>query len=520
MTNEHRTCTFGLSPSSFTPPREQKRRLLYCLLFTFIIGFVVHGYAFTNFTVSHDSLAAFYAASRSELRQKLVLGRFMAVPYRLLLARTIVLPWLTGLFSLFWVSLAVYLIATAFEISSRLQIALISCCMTTPVYLTALFATYGHDADGYLFGMLLAVAAFYLWYKGASPVSFFAASFLLSLGMGFYQSNLCTCVILILIALAWDLLDAPLRSWFRKAWRGFFQLLAGCVLYFLEIIAVRLVSGVTPASGTYNSLDHAAEPLTASGLFTLIIGAYRDWFQAMFFRNTLYASSAVITCGVIAMVAILLGCLCAVLRHRDVRRWLLALLLLLLMPLGMNVVYIASRGLMHDLMRYSYCFVGVFMVLFVFRLTSKRQTAFLLCVPLLFLMYNNLVTANAVYVEKDMQRTATLSLMTKVSMRMDETDGYDPESTPVLFVGSGYLRNGVSAFDSLDMTGNYSTYIQYTYFPDEYFKYVLMTPFLSCDDWNSEIADTLRASDKVEAMGRFPAQDSIQMIDGVLVVKL
>lgn len=51
------------------------------------------------------------------------------------------------------------------------------------------------------------------------------------------------------------------------------------------------------------------------------------------------------------------------------------------------------------------------------------------------LVWGNIQTANALYLKKDLERQATLSRMTELCLRLDQTEGYVPGETPVVFIG-------------------------------------------------------------------------------------
>ena len=51
------------------------------------------------------------------------------------------------------------------------------------------------------------------------------------------------------------------------------------------------------------------------------------------------------------------------------------------------------------------------------------------------ILYGNVQFANGMYIKKEMEHEAYLSLMTRVADRMEQFDGYIPGETPVVFVG-------------------------------------------------------------------------------------
>ena len=107
---------------------------------------------------------------------KIALGRHMTPFYRSL--RTpFGAPWLIGALSLIYLSFSVYFLVKLFDIRNMKLIALVSGVFATNFSLTALNATYMHDADVYMLAVLLYVLSAYLllnfrgverWWSGLS----------------------------------------------------------------------------------------------------------------------------------------------------------------------------------------------------------------------------------------------------------------------------------------------------------------------------------------------------------------
>lgn len=76
-----------------------KKKLIQCLLFTFVIGLITHGYAFLNFQPSHDSLSE-VVSDAAYHQWKIQLGRYLKPVYDTVLGSFTSLPWTNGLISL------------------------------------------------------------------------------------------------------------------------------------------------------------------------------------------------------------------------------------------------------------------------------------------------------------------------------------------------------------------------------------------------------------------------------------
>lgn len=118
-----------------------------------------------------------------------------------------------------------------------------------------------------------------------------------------------------------------------------------------------------------------------------------------------------------------------------------------------------------------------------------------------------------------MEYTATLSTMTRILDRVEQVEGYIPQETPVVFVGTldeTPISKDRQAFGDYypyaGMLCHYSATYNSTL--NEYLISILGYPanLQSESDWVDR--------PEVQAMPAFPDKNSVQMIDGTVVVKL
>lgn len=176
---------------------SEEKRIITAVVSVFIWGLVAHAYGFLNLTISHDSLAEFYASS-SDIKHRIGLGRFMVPIYQFIFHGRITLPWLNGILSLFWLSISVWLTASIFSVEDKLHIAFIAGIYTVNITVTALAATYIHDLDADIFAVMLSVAAVFFWHKGGW-MSLMGIP-LLAGALGCYQSMLSVAITLVMFS--------------------------------------------------------------------------------------------------------------------------------------------------------------------------------------------------------------------------------------------------------------------------------------------------------------------------------
>ena len=182
---------------------KQNKKIIFCaLISTFAWGTIAHGSFFLHNSFSHDSLNELVPSVMGN-SWKIQLGRVFVPIYRLILGEIVTTPWTIGLLSLFYIAIAVFLVAKIFKIKSRSIIVLISGIFVTNISVISITATYIHDLDCYMFALALSVFAVYLWRKykkgylcGAIPICF---------SLGLYQSFISVTITLIIISLIIDL---------------------------------------------------------------------------------------------------------------------------------------------------------------------------------------------------------------------------------------------------------------------------------------------------------------------------
>ena len=247
----------------------ERQRLLASFAAVFLFGLLAHGYAFTNFTVSHDSLNEMFLsgdiryAAGSVADWKISLGRFLYPAYRTVFSGGAGTPWLSGVLSLVWVSLAVYLVSRLFSVDNALLLAVIGALFVTNVSYSALAATYIYDLDGDMLAMLLAVCAAYLLLRGTLRRRALAVIPIVG-SLALYQAMISVTVSLVMIACILRLLEnESAKAVFFDGLKAVGILFIGGAAYYILVRAVCSASGVA-LDGGYNSLLSLARPPAGS----------------------------------------------------------------------------------------------------------------------------------------------------------------------------------------------------------------------------------------------------------------
>lgn len=197
----------------------------------------------------------------------------------------------------------------------------------------------------------------------------------------------------------------------------------------------------------------------------------------------------------------------------------LDLSLVCLLPLGMNLVYLLSKGMEHTLMIFSFQLFYLAVIVCSEKKPSwekgiayKRLS---LLVPLAAVIWCSIVYANQAYLKKSLQEEAAASLLTRIMTQVEQMEDYVPGTTPVAFSGyftnSPYLRS-LPGFEEITPYGMGETSLTYMGTDYAFLKYEL----------NILINETRVYADDpvVSQMPVYPKKGSIAYVDGVLVVKI
>ena len=511
---------------------EERLRFCLCLLFTLFWGLIAHAYGFLHDSFSHDVLNAL-VADGVETYWKMQLGRFFAVIYRRTIRGVITMPWLIGLLSLVWIALAVYLCARLLHLRSRPTLFLTAGIFTVNLTVTALTATYLYELDIDMTAMLAAVAAVFLWARFGWAGTILGA-FCVTGSLGLYQSYLCVTVSLVMLSCILSLLEGEgFKPVFLRGLRAVGMVLAGGGIYYLLLQLMARLKDIPLNTGSYNSVYKVLDPDSVQpGFFQRVGDVYRDWAASFFDPAAAHVSPGMRLAN-LALALLILAALIAALLNKKLRPADKALLLTLtaLLPFGMNATRFLSGQDVHELMKYAFWLVYL-LALLLGRFLAERAgrpgkaARVLAGLLVLGLLWNGTQTANIIYVKKDLEQDATLSLMTRVLGRLEEREDYVPGETELAFIGvSDQINPSIYGFEEYgDMMGLGSASAIPTanaeYYYNAYgafFRYVLNNPAKMCD-WRSW--DALQTDERTEDMPPYPDPDCIRMIDGILVIKM
>ncbi len=311
-------------------------------LLTMILGFAAHGFRLTNKFFCEDSFNYLYTISAS---WTISIGRFL-LPIVEKVRGPEEATWVIGVLSLIWISFTAIVVIRLFNIKSNLYVILVSAILVCNPVVAGTFS-YMYTADGYFFGLLLAVLSVYLAVKAEKFRWIIAASVLLGLSMAFYQSYVSVAILLLEIWLMLMLNDREksLKEFWKKT--GSFALM-GVMAAAVYYPFMKLVMKITDheVSG-YMGLD-GAQSFSFGRVADVFINSYVEFarYYLVHYKADFYNVSNVL---MFIMTAVLLAVLMFGRREGKktgageiaVRLGLEALLLLFI-PVATHIFFVLS----------------------------------------------------------------------------------------------------------------------------------------------------------------------------------
>lgn len=494
-------------------------RLKWCFAATALCMLLAHGFAWFNLFPSHDGTILVFDADVVMLQ----LGRWVELLYFRFVRGRINAPWLNGAFTIVWTSLAVYLVGKLLQLGKKATIALCA-VFSTAISVTLLYATYYDKTDLYACAMFLAVWGVYAvrrfrcrWWG----VLF--CSGCLCLAMGLYQGYIEFAIGLFLICLLRDCLteDLAWAEYLRRGVTAVVSLLLGGVLYAVSLKVVLAYKHLELIDSD-NGLQQMGRAGVADYLARLP-GAYKQVFTTLLGYDVWNNRGMRLATAVCLLLG--LACLVLTLRKKPLRAAVQVVILLALLPLGLNVVYLLSEKHPTLLMLYPVYLVYA-LVLLLTGLepdTIPRSAAWLACLLCAFITVQNVIYANGAYTYRKLVYENTRAQVYTIMAKVEDLPGYVEGETPVVFSGDFTDSNFTYHNDLIRLyeegeTGLSGSAITYDGTIKWWFGNI-MGSSAKVVNTQAEL-DAWAENPAVQAMPSYPASGCIAMVDGAAVIKL
>lgn len=453
----------------------------------------------------------------------LVCGRWFVRYFNLILGHNIVSPLLVVVGYCLFISASILMLKKLFGIKGKLELVILSAAMiATPAVSTQL--TYPHVfmtfAGAFFFSVLCCLFA---W--NGKIVGSILAIISTMLMMGLYQSYISAIIVIVIMLAIYDLLNG--KSYlitFLRCVKCAVISVVGCLLsnwiYEQEIERRGLMA-------SNRVMDFSADIIFAD--FGKSLYKARHFFSDYFLKDKILGKDVLYWILFVVLLIGIVGCAVKIIKKNSYKGILTCFfvgILLAIIPVAMNTVYILiPYNKVYLVMQSHYVLVFVLLI-FIFQWLDFKYIAFKSVFALLMgvVLYANVLNLNATHLA---MRQSYEAIETQTRLILDdiyEVDGFVPNQTKIVFIGfpsEEQAQNMLEIYQfSTGLTPNQAFWLDAngeTTCREYYLKtyYGIDPGHLTDDDFY-----TITETPEFNSMPVWPQRGSVQMINGMVAVKL
>ena len=486
----------------------------------FVFSILAHLYRYANSAFNSDSLGIYRGGA--DVLKQIGRGRWMQ-PIYLYLRGTISAPYLLGILATLYLAISIVLMIRILEITNRKTIIILSGLLSVSPTITITNAAYVPWIDMFMLSLLFGMISAYCLTVASVKGRYLIAVTSLVLSLALYQAYIDACMLVCLLWLLKKCITVEKnRDLIKPATFMILIFIISLIVYYGSFKVCGLLS--EESSHSYNSVASATVLTGRFDLPALIKGAYRNVFKYIIKPETFHGTIA----GYIHIILVLIAgtLLFMTAMRKDAGKIVLTLALTMLCPLAAYFIYLlfgSDDSLLNFPLGILYLGIGMLFELAPQNIGKQlvkalSGSALLLASVLIFF---GIVYSNQFYVKKHVEEKETLSLMTRVLYRMEETEGYVPGKTGIALIGALPDSDAVvkkPGYSSLKgRTSEMETSIMYYNNYRMYLTNIMGYPINLLD---MDKAEEIGRKQVVMDMPAFPYPGCTMMLEDILVVKL
>ncbi len=488
-----------------------------------VIGLLIHMPIMMQDIPNHDGLDSMY------FDQNMITSGRWFLTIACGLSSYYTLPWLIGLLAVVYLGLAAAVLTEFLELKQNWVIILVSGLLVSFPTLTATFA-YVFTMDGYMMAVLLAVLSVFFTKK--YKWGFVAGGACLAFSMGIYQAYLAFAVLLSIYGILMIAMEAGnVKEKILRSLKYLYMGIIGAGGYYVILQILLKIQGKELAS--YQGINEMGS-VERAGLVDIIKKMYLDFFGFTLKGNVLTNNTfSVYAMGGLVVLTVFVLVIRMICKKWFKSPWFYVLLGLLAvgLPIATNMIlFISPNVTYHALMRYQWVLYPILMLAFVADSELKTDTGgangkmvwvqWLTLLVTGILVWNYGVTDNIAYSNMQKKYEKTYNYCVRLLDRIEQTEGYY-QGIPIAMVGvvgdEAYPVTDITEDVTSNLIGTGGDYLIYT---GQNYK-LFMEHYLgaSLNILPADAMGDMYYNDAYVQMHSFPAQDSIQIIDGVMYIK-
>lgn len=503
---------------------EKYRNRVEVFGITFLAGFLVHFYMFTNKFYNYFEMNNILNPMSVYKSDTLAMGRWMA-PVLSRLSTIYSMPAVNGAIGILFLAGAALLVCDILQISSRFWGSMVGILFVTFPSTASMFS-YGTLADNFYGAIFLSVLGAWCLIRGKNSRGLtFVGVVVIGLAVGAYQPFFAISIALVYSVLFVEAVQKG-QSFAQivkdAIWYGILLVL-GFVFYYLCLFLLLQITGVT--LGDYHGVDNMTS-FTPKGVAKGFVYTYLYFLRYLFTME--YANYGI---HIVANVILTIGMMTLIFityRRRESQKGNLfsIVLLILVLPVGtLAAPFLMADRVGNGVDRYMMFSIVMIYILFIKLFSEQHLKRCMMqwigCASLLVVVFSGYYMCNQSYFRMESMTNQTDALFTRIVARMEMTEGWNSE-VPVYLANceklfSEELAVEIPEFDRL--TRMDGTELKPWYNRTAVAKYMAVYLHFPIREATEEQVAKIEQTENYQGMGIYPASDAVQMIDGVLVVK-
>ena len=480
----------------------------------FVMGLLIHLPIILSDIPNHDGLDSIYFD-----QNMITSGRwFLTVACGI--SSYFSLPWVIGLLALLYLALSAGILAALLELKDKCMIVLVSGLLVAFPALTSTFA-YVFTIDGYMMALLLAILAVLLTKK--YRLGFLWGGICLAFSMGIYQAYLPFAVLLSIYSILIIFIEGKsIRKKLLDALKYLYMGGIGVVLYYLILKILLAIQG--KELDTYQGISSMAGAKKTGLLYTLQ-HIYSDFLAFTGKGNVLFNNLFSATALVVLMLLVSVVLIRLVIQKKWWKTGWFYLVLLLIsagLPIATNLILIISPEVTyHLLMRYQWVLYLICMVAFAERYGSKKAAeSWILLLVTGIMVWNYAITDNIGYSNLEKRYEKTYAYCVRLLDRIEQTEGYY-QGIPIAMIGVvgdwAYPETDITQDVTSGMIGIPGDSLLYT--GENYQLFMQHYLGTTLNILPTDAMEEAYYQQFYRDMPGFPAEGSIQIVDGIMYIK-
>ena len=491
-----------------------------CFFAGIIIGLIAHLYKITSWLPNWDSLVFRY-----DSQNMLGLGRWF-LPVVCSFSSFYDLPFLNGLIAILFHALSAVLICKLLKVQKRTTAALIGGVIVSFPTVTSVMM-YNYVADGYSIAFFLSTLAALLLTK--EKPKYFLATLLIALSAGIYQAYITVTIMLVLLKLI-DNIIYDKTEFVQILKKGAFMMLSGIAgMAVYAVILKLLLSFFSVEMLDYQGLSSSVSLLNLDLWSSLYV--VKETFMDCFFDISEGINVYVVLNLIVAAVT-LAHYLRYILRNEIYKKPINILSLVVLSVLlvfGAGALAFLNPGIdYHNLMLMGYSVFYLFFIILYERGNDNSKIflsikSWVVLLITLLIIGNQVVIANISYHKAQIAYEKSYGVLIRIADRIEQTPNAE-NCEKILVLGSLENSDNYSVNLTPDVTGVTDGYIIRA--DDETVGQSVLASALAdyCEKnytfIQGEEKKALAQKEEVKAMGVWPSQDSVSVLDDTVIIKL